>query len=313
MARDEHAAAWSEAHRVGTKPASIARYIVRVLTPANAAASGTVSASGGAMSLRAKSRLNCESVERGMARSRVGCVAGSSLSKGRTTPSQPSGLSRGLLARRLCTDAATPTEAIIAEQNHDTQLPGRLASLSATRRYADVAHDLPETRFSPHGGGAGREHLDAPGAPLQCSWDDLKGRRSRVDVPERTCCFEELGTAPRVDVDAGLLRSGSDPIRVDVGRESAVTCAGLIRRDSGVVREDRGCEGARRESSVGRTGAIGGVVGSHRARSGSDPAGLMVAGSDPARVDGRQKRAVGRPRVIGRNPCGLHAYESPSA
>ena len=134
----------------------------------------------------------------------------------------------------------------------------------------------------------GREHLDATRVALQCSWDDLKGRRSRVDVPERTCCFEELGTAPRVDVDAGLLRSGSDPIRVDVGRESAVTCAGLIRRDSGVVREDRGCEGARRESSVGRTGAIGGVVGSHRARSGSDPACL----------DGRRERS----RPCGRSP-----------
>ena len=84
-----------------------------------------------------------------MARSRVGCFAGSSLSKGRTTPSQPSGLSRGLLARRLCTDAATPTEAIIAEQN--TTLNYQVVSRrSPRRRYADVAHDLPETRFSPH-------------------------------------------------------------------------------------------------------------------------------------------------------------------
>ena len=112
----------------------MARYMVRVLTPANAAASGTVSASGGAMRVAAKSRFSCDSVERGMARSRVGCGAGFSTSKGRTTPSRPSGLSRSLRPPRAGpTDRPDATDGTHhREQIHDTQSRATRSSPCAT-------------------------------------------------------------------------------------------------------------------------------------------------------------------------------------
>ena len=241
MARDEHAAAWSEAYRRDGAGFDGAVHRARA-DAGQGCGSGTVSASGGAMPLGAKSRFSCESVERGMARSRVGCVAGFSSSKGRTTPSRPSGLSRGLLPRRAGPDAATPTEAITAEQIHDTQSPGSRASPCATRAQSTRPTIRPETPSASAGGGEGERsgsNLDAPGAPFAV----LLGRPQRATFTASMCPTEPAAsrisalrcavTSTRRCCDPGVIRfvwtlAQSEPPRELCRRPSRV-CTGETR------------------------------------------------------------------------------------
>jgi hypothetical protein len=158
---------------------------------------------------------------------------------------------------------------------------------AATRAQSTRPTIRPETPSALAGGGEGERsgsNLDAPEAPFAV----LLGRPQRATFTASTCRTEPaasriLGTALRGDVDAAVLRSGSDPACVDGGRESAVACAGVIWCDPGLVRE---CSGTCRRSPVVVRSAHGSyrrVAGIHRARS----------GSDTDCVDGRRERFVG--------------------